>query len=278
MIHFICALRCEALPIIEYYDLKYLSDAQLFGVYANDNRNISLTVTGVGKLAATAGTVYSYTKLNCDPGDVWLNVGIAGHRDHTIGDIYLSNCIEDSACAELWYPQVVIDIEIPTEKLLTLDRPSTNYDEVMFDMEGSGFISAACRFGSMELIHSIKIISDNQDNPAGKLNEDKVNKLIELNTEKVVSLASQLETLSNELISDIDFSDDFELFLEQWHFTQYQRVQLKKLLHRWHLLSPDASPLESINKSCNDACTALDFLLMKMNQAPFYLVNEKSNV
>jgi len=173
---------------------------------------------------------------------------------------------------------VVIDIEIPTEKLLTLDRPSTNYGEVMFDMEGSGFISAACRFGSMELIHSIKIISDNQDKPAGKLNEDKVNKLIELNTEKVVSLASQLETLSNEVISDIDFSDDFELFLEQWHFTQYQQVQLKKLLHRWHLLSPDASPLESINKSCNDACTALDFLLMKMNQTPFYLVNEKSNV
>ncbi len=278
MIHFICALRCEASAIIEYYDLKYLSDAQLFGIYANDSGNISLTVTGVGKLAATAGTIYSYTILNCDPGDVWLNVGIAGHRDHTIGDIYLSNCIEDSASAEIWYPQIIIDSEIPTEKLLTLDRPSTNYDEVMFDMEGSGFISTACRFGLMELIHSIKIISDNQEHPAGKLTEGRVNKLIELNTEKVVSLASHLEILSNELISNIDISDDFELFLERWHFTQYQQVQLKKLLHRWHLLSPDSPALDSINKSCNDACTTLDFLLMKMNDAPFYLASEKSNV
>ena len=278
MIHFICALRCEASPIIDYYDLKYLSEAQLFGIYTNDSGNISLTVTGVGKLAATAGTIYSYTILNCDPEDVWLNVGIAGHRDHTIGDIYLSSCIEDSASAEIWYPQVIIDSEIPTEKLLTLDRPSTNYDEVMFDMEGSGFISTACRFSLMELIHSIKIISDNQDNPAGKLDEGKVNKLIEFNTEKVVSLASHLEILSNELISNIDISDDFELFLERWHFTQYQQVQLKKLLHRWHLLSPDSPPLDSINKSCNDACTTLDFLLMKMNDAPFYLVSEKSNV
>jgi len=86
MIHFICALRCEALPIIEYYGLRYLSDAQFFGIYVSDNRNISLTVTGMGKLAATAGTIYSYTKLDCGPGDVWLNVGVAGHRQHKTPD------------------------------------------------------------------------------------------------------------------------------------------------------------------------------------------------
>ncbi len=199
MIHFICALKCEASPIIKYYDLKHLTDARLFRIYVNDKTGISLTVTGVGKLAATGGVIYSYAELNCEPGDVWLNLGVAGHREHAIGDIFLSSHIEDSASSVVWYPQIVIDTEIPTEKLLTLDQPSTKYVDAMFDMEASGFISAASRVSAGELVHSIKIISDNQDNPAGKFKKSTVSNLIELNMEQIVTLSSQLETLAKQL-------------------------------------------------------------------------------
>lgn len=278
MIHFICALKCEAAPIINYYGLKYLPVSRLFSIYISDNKNISLTVTGVGKLCANAGVIYSYTTLPCSAGDIWLNVGVAGHQDHTIGEIYLSNRIEDSASAQVWYPQVVIDIEMPAEKLLTIDRPSVNYNDAMLDMEASGFISAACRFASMEFIHSVKIISDNQLNPAGKLSKETATSLIELNRDKIVTLASRLETLACELTSDIDISADFDLFLERWHFTQYQQTQLKQLLHRWHLLSPRLSPLTSINQICNDAGTVMAVLLKKMNDNDFYLNRDKPGV
>ena len=212
MIHFICALKCEASPIIDYYKLKHFQKADLFTIYSNDDRGISVTITGIGKLAAAAATSYSYTMLECGPGDVWLNLGVAGHRSHAIGDIYLANRIEDAGSARVWYPQVVINTEIPTASLLTLDHPCTDYNDSMFDMEAAGFIATACRFAKAEFIQSIKIISDNQEITARKIAAKTVRDLIEATKEKIVTLASQLNVLSYELKSGVDISSNFQQF------------------------------------------------------------------
>jgi nucleoside phosphorylase len=210
MIHFICALKCEASPIIDYYKLKHFQKADLFKIYRNDNHGVSVTITGIGKLAAAAATSYSYSILGCGQGDVWLNLGVAGHRSHTIGDIYLANRIEDAGSARVWYPQVLIDTEIPTASLLTLDQPCTDYNDSMFDMEAAGFIVTACRFNNAEFIQSIKIISDNQEIPAREIAAKTVRELIEATKEKIVVLASQLNILSCELKSGIDISKKFQ--------------------------------------------------------------------
>jgi len=199
MIHFICALKCEASPIIEYYRLSRVKRAVLFSVYSNSSHNISLTITGIGKLAAAAATTYSYSIMDCSPGDVWLNLGMAGHRSHAIGDIYLADRIEDAGNTLVWYPQLTIESDIPRAGLLSLDRPSTDYGNVMYDMEAAGFIASACHFTTAELSHSIKIISDNQETPAGKITARKATDLVASKKEKIITLASQLEDLSREL-------------------------------------------------------------------------------
>jgi len=139
-------------------------------------------------------------------------------------------------------------------------------------------MSAASRFATAELIHSIKIISDNQKSPADKVTETKVKKLIEFNINSIVKIASQLELLSSQLESDITLSDDYDLILEQWHFTQYQRIELEQLLRRWQLLLPQLSPMSSINPSSRDANTALNSLLKTMDESGFSLYRDIPNV
>ncbi len=199
MTHFISALKCEALPIIRHYGLRKLQRAELFNIYVNDNHNITMTISGIGKIAAAAATAYSYSILASKPNEVWLNLGVAGHRSYAIGDIYLASRIEDEGSARAWYPQLLFETPVPVASLLSLDQPSTEYSEQMFDMEASGFIATCSRFAGAELTHSIKVIADNQCAPARKLSANMVTKLIDAAKEQIVTLASQLDTLASEI-------------------------------------------------------------------------------
>jgi len=49
MIHLICALKCEARPLIRYYHLKQLEGAETFPVYVDKTFSLSLIITGPGK-------------------------------------------------------------------------------------------------------------------------------------------------------------------------------------------------------------------------------------
>ncbi len=210
MIHYICALQCEASPLIDHYGLKHLHKAGLFRIYHDDEQNISVTVSGVGKLAAAAATSYSYAMLACRRNDVWINLGVAGHRDFAIGGLYLAKRIEDAGSARVWYPEIQIDTAIPGANVLSLDRPSTDYGDALFDMEAAGFIAIACRFATAELVHSIKIISDNAEMPAGKITAGAVTELVHAVLVETAALASQLDVLASEPKSEIDAPDNFQ--------------------------------------------------------------------
>ncbi len=127
------------------------------------------------------------------------------------------------------------------------------------------------RFTSTELTQCIKIVSDNQDSSLSNLSASMTTELIERSKDKIVKLASQLQVLRSELNSTLDTSDDFRLFSNQWHFTQYQQTLLKKLLRRWHLLQPESPAIHYIDTSCSKAKTVLTQLETKMDDISFYL-------
>ena len=268
MIHFICALKCEALPLIEYYKLKHKSDAHLFNIYLN--KNVSLTISGVGKFSAVAACTYSYSILDCNEHDIWLNVGIAGHLNYSIGDMYLANRIEDESSSQIWYPQIINNPGIPTANLLTLDKQSAQYGTAMIDMEASGFMSSVSRFATAEFVHSVKVISDNQNSPSSTISAKNVSQLIEKSQGDIVSLARQLEKLADELVSIIDISEDFQLFLQTWHFSQYQKIKLEKTLRRWKLLTPDINALASIDGTLKSATEIIRSLNQSLDEAPLH--------
>ncbi len=264
MIHFICALKSEAQALIDHFTLHHLTGSQPYHIYLSKNKDISVTLSGVGKISAAAATAYTFSKLQCQFDEVWLNLGIAGHKNHAIGEIYVCNRIEDAGSQKTWYPQIIYETRIGREKLLTLDEPSTDYIDCLFDMEASGFVSTASKFSRLEFIQSFKVISDNSLHPAVNMKGAFVHSLIEQQLDAIDMITTQLRSIRSDLETKFDISAYQEQFLLQWRFSTYQRRQLEKVLHRWQLLLPGKSPFEQIDKKSgkpNEIITALSDIL-----------------
>ena len=243
MIHLICALSCEARPLIDFHELRHLPRCGLFKCYAGRNGDITLTVSGTGKINAAAAVCHAHLLFNTLPSDAWLNIGVAGHRSLAIGEPVLAHRIEDAGSGRCWYPQFAGTPPCRTSNLRTLDRPSTDYEEALLDMEAAGFYATASRCGTAELIHVFKIISDNAAQPAVTPDEKFVSGLIAGQLNPVNTFLESLRSLSAELAGMQSYPSSFKECLERWHFTEYEQNMLLRLLHRWQLLCPDLHPL-----------------------------------
>ena len=80
-IHFFCALLCEANPIIENYNLIKSDKYNLYNIYLSADKEISLTLTGIGKTNAAKAVNYHHECVNTSDNNIWLNIGIAGHKN-----------------------------------------------------------------------------------------------------------------------------------------------------------------------------------------------------
>ena len=111
MIHIFCALSCEAEPITQYFKLGRLKEFNLFRLYLSEDKQISLTITGIGKLNAAAAVSYHHGCLNTSISDIWLNIGVAGHANLPVGEACLINKITDNQHKTSWYPQILFKTE-----------------------------------------------------------------------------------------------------------------------------------------------------------------------
>ena len=243
MIHLFCALKCEAKPLLDHYRLNHHAPADVFPVYVNQQQNISLTITGIGKQSAAAAVIYTWMLLEAQASDAWLNVGMAGHGNMNTGNIALANHIIDADSQQGWYPQILFDTDLPRSKLLSLSTPCTDYRDCLYDMEAAGFYASVTRIATSELCHCLKIISDNPDNPAKILPEKAVHELIQKNLDAIIQTITQLQSLSDELASIHAPLQYYEQFQNRWHFTQYEKNRLRQLLQRWQALFAERDPL-----------------------------------
>ena len=243
MLHIICALPAESKPIIERLSLRKIEGDHPFALFCNPEKGFTLTVSGIGKLNAAASVSYSYLTLNANRGDAWLNIGVAGHAQADIGELVLANRISDQGSGLNWYPQCVFETGLLKAGCKTVDQPSVDYDQGLLDMEASGFYSSAIRFSIYELVHVLKIVSDNRQSPADTVNKNQVSDLVKDNIPKIVTFAKILRNISNEHQATLANPEHFDTMLQQWHFTKTQEKQLKQQLRRWAILKPDEKPL-----------------------------------
>ncbi len=270
MIHLICALQCEANPLIQHYRLKLLGSPQPFSVYGNDNKSISLTITGIGRLNAAAGTAYTKGFLESPDYNVWLNIGTAGHKSMEIGNAVLAHRIIDNTDNTTWYPQFVFKPPCLTYDLKTLEKPSTEYDDFLFDMEAAGFFATAIQFATSELIHSLKIISDNNHHPAAKPDKSFIEKLVAENIGLIDKIINTLGQLSLDLYETRKSPEYFNECTDRWHFTQYEKNSLSRLLIRWNALCPEQNPLQ-YGKKINNGKEMISYLQNTLDQLPVKL-------
>ena len=264
MINLVVALKAEARPLIRHYELHRKHADTTFPVYLGTD--MALVVSGSGKAAAAAATAWLQEHTQGNKRNAWLNIGIAGHATHAIGDGRIANRITEHATNKSWYPPQVHDLDIATGRLLTVDSPENDYSvDALYDMEAAGFYPAACRFSTGELVQCFKIVSDNRQHANTKISAKYCEQLIAGQLKMIDSLVETLAGLQKRYSSWHAPHPDLERLAEQWHFTVSQQHQLAKLLKRWTVLSPEQSAWSRELKKKNTAAEVLHCLEQQLN-------------
>jgi len=238
----IVALPAEARPFIKHFGLSAMNHPYL-RLYHGDSGY--LLQCGVGKLNAASGTAAMLQYLP-DVAAI-INVGIAG-SDLPIGDTVIAHGVQDKASQQQWFPHLP-----PVRKLagvssvqvLSVDTPATDYSpEHAFDMEASGIFNAAAKVLDLAFVHSIKVISDNNQSGIQQINATSVveqignavpvvEKLLQSLPFDTLPCAKSVNALSTTLI-------------DQMHYTTTETHTLKQLLHRYNALRGELPSTQSL--------------------------------
>lgn len=270
MIHIFSALPCEAQPLIQHFKLSDLKEFNLFRIYQSKDKTISLTISGVGKLNMAAAVSYQHACLNTSTSDIWLNIGVAGHAAIPLGEVRLVNKITDEHDNATWYPQIIFNSPCKSTNLITLDNPSTDYQDALFDMEASAFYQMAIRLGTVEMIHCLKIVSDNTEQNTDTVNADSVKKMITEQVQTIEKLINCLNPLSAEIDSITSEHEYYQCFIEKWHFTKSESIQLSRLMRQWSLRLPNEDIMQSVADD-KSGKTVLKTLRESINNSEFVI-------
>lgn len=261
------ALPCEAKAFIEHYKLKKDLEVHAFAIYLNND--ICLAVTGLGKSAMAAGVAYTQARYTSTEHPVLVNVGIAGHQHHPLGELFLIDKISDVDSQKSYYPALITTASCRRASLQTVSKPQIQYHESeLCDMEASAFYETAVRFSSSELICCLKVISDNQETSVDAINAKQVSTLIAVHLSTIEALLMQTNALA-DLITSPEPQLLNEL-VQRYHFTAHQRQQLKNQLSRWDVLT-DQQPLLLDDMNLVNGKDVLRFIDSRINELSFNL-------
>lgn len=238
MLNIVIALPAEARPVIKHFNLIRHQSSTLFPVY--NNNDIRLIISGPGKINAAAATACLTSMKTTRHPEPWINVGIAGHSSHDIGDAFVAHSIEDAATGERWYPPQITRNGAATESLMTVDVPDTGYTyKTLIDMEASGFFPVATKGSTAELVQCVKVVSDNKKYPAQNINSKTVSALITGKLALIESITHSLVNLARLVKIPALPAGVLDKFTDQWKFTVTQKYQLESLLRRWYVILPE---------------------------------------
>jgi hypothetical protein len=232
------------------FRLKALTSSTSVRVFRGER--LELAVSGVGKArsAAAAGYLHGLGGGRRDEG--WINVGIAGHRSLPLGEAVLAHRVLDRASGRSHYPSFAFKPPCPTETVVTVDRLEEGYPEgCALDMEASGFHEAAARFSSVELVHSLKIISDNEAAPPAEVTAQRAEALVESRLDLIATLIEEVASLAGELLLLEAAPPGLSEVLDRHHFTFSERHRLRRLLRRHRALCGGPPPIAAIARSRN---------------------------
>jgi nucleoside phosphorylase len=243
------ALPCEAKPLVKHFNLKKETAIKAFAIYQNSK--ITLTVSGLGKSAMAAAVAYSQALYGKSPNAVFLNIGIAGHKTHSLEKAFCIEKIIDSDTGRNFYPQLVANLPCPTQTLCTVSIAINSYPEnYLYDMEGSAFYQIAVRFSSSELVQCLKVVSDNETSNIENIDIHLASKIIFNSIGVIEKLLSELVKLAATI--EHSETDLYLQFISKWHFSSSNQIRLKKLLSKWQIIT-DNSALPTSTMACNNS-------------------------
>lgn len=240
----VVALKAEAKPIIEHFSLAPLRERP-FKTYASPCGEVALVVSGMGRSACAAATVFLSETTPNHGSPSFINIGIAGGRGREIGSVWRAQKVTCQGSHKVWYPGVVGVRTLPCASLVTVDQPELSYPgDSLFDMECAGFFEMACRLTTFERIHALKVISDNEIESVEKISKERIGGWIQGAMACVDALAVAMSQLNIDSRDDTPVATWQASVAQGRHFSVTQGHQLRRLLERFWALSGDAALLE----------------------------------
>ncbi|MCK5757586.1 MAG: hypothetical protein KAH14_00725 [Clostridiales bacterium] len=233
MIFIICALKCEASPLISTFKLKLSSNNKK--CYQSDD--VTLYVSGVGSenIQKSMTTLSHLENKSCN---IFINIGVCGCNDRSIqrGSAFLINeiCCDSSSIPH--YPDMIISSTFSESACTTYSSVKTdsNCPTPLADMEAYTFFEEALKHTNSNNIHIIKIVSDYMDSP--DITKNEISGFINGNRREIFEHVSSLRIALNTIISD-DYSD----FYDSYKFTASMRIELNRL-NKYRLLRYKKEP------------------------------------
>ncbi|MEE3288093.1 MAG: hypothetical protein VX249_07815 [Pseudomonadota bacterium] len=260
----VVALRAEAQPLIEYFQLEAGSADGLFTIYRGES--VWLVISGVGRVLAGAAVAHLHLVSGGKADVPWLNVGIAGHRQLSIGDLLLASRIVEPATGRSWYPPYTLDSAVQRSELVTVDQPERDFPRCSaYDMEAAGFYAIASRCSTSELVQSLKVVSDNPGTTLD-LSHQQISQLIADQLESIATVGGELTEIGRQHKMTRPTTPSLDRYLGQWHFTVTQRHRLTGLLRRWAVLNNN-DPWAGLTE-CRGSVDVLQHLEWRLEQQP----------
>ena len=263
MLIWMCALNCEAKPVIDRYRLRKSTRYVSFDLYHNDD--VTCVVSGVGDLNMAAACAWTAALLRDRKGLCWVNLGTAGHKDLAAGTALLASKIDQAGRHAAIYPVPLIKYPFQALPIISLTGESVEYDEgVLFDMEAYAFVHSASRFSPLELCQSIKIVSDNSSTPPAR-DKARTSRLIAGNMPAIAAYAAALQELATDFAHQSIAAEQMQPFVALAHFTQSQRIQLRKTLLGLRTADPELGEAYAAARQLDTAKQILDALQRRLH-------------
>jgi adenosylhomocysteine nucleosidase len=261
------ALNCEARPLIRSRRLKKHPGKHPFAIYTGDERVV--VVTGFGKVAMAGAVGYTLSMFPDAQQPLLLNLGIAGHSRHSLGSLYLADKIVDQDTGKKFYPQLPFAIACETATVATLAKPRAGYaEDYLYDMEAAAFYEMAVKFSSNELIHSLKIVSDNALSSLEAISENLVDEWISRHLDAIDHLIARIVN-GKRLLPELN-DEAYEQLMARFHFTASNSVKLKNLLQNWQLVTADRR-LSWSDLDAGNGKELITWLEQQLEKKDFYL-------
>ena len=256
-IYIVTALAAEARPLCDHFRLKRIQNFSDFReIYVGEG--MMLAISGIGKAASAATVGYLFGRYPSEGPAVWMNIGIAGHGSMQLGEAFIAHSITEMATDRTWYPPRVVDYNISSSHLVTVDQPEENYEnQTAYDMEASGFYATACRASTSELVQCCKVVSDNSESALTRINEAMVTDLIAARVPVFAELIEKHHEFAVPIKPDESVMTIEREYIDRWHFTATQRVELHRLLVKLQALKSRISVHAPLLKNCQDAGAVL---------------------
>ncbi|NBO24061.1 MAG: hypothetical protein EBU93_02330 [Chlamydiae bacterium] len=223
------ALDCEARIFIDLFRLKKEAQFGLFKIFSSDQ--IKLVITGIGKENSLIAMGLFKGLYPHFQGPI-INFGIAGHQNFPIGNLFQIHHLINSTENKSFFLNPKSHPLFPFFPLKTLESPQDQYEkQFLFDMEGFWFVQAGLNFYTIEQLHVLKIISDNEEHSFHTLNKETILRICLSKKQQLISYFQLLEKVNED-----PTLNELKSLEKKMRLTETQKHTLKRLLERAHAL------------------------------------------